>query len=202
MTITLWSLTLVDADNPEGDELEGALREKSKKLPGVVGPVDVFRDLVDRLRVANMVKRSREIRMMSVDGKTASFQSGADEPSIVGMEMSRQGRMNRIDMRSVGVKAEAKPIVDPDGMIQIGLEYDSSHLENSDRVAIAEVEGGKPLQAQVVKTERVYTTARLKPGSAVLVSSDLTESASPDSASPENANRETRLLVLAVEMVE
>jgi hypothetical protein len=193
IALTLWTLTITDAEGPEADELEGALRDKAKSLSGNVGSVGDVRELVGKLKVAGLLKKYREIRLMTVDGQVAAAQAGADQPSIVGTNFSDRGNTNVLQMRAVGTIVRAIPRRDTEGNIQVGLDYSCSSVTKSDRVNIAEMADSKPLAADVVTNTQVSTLVSIAPGEAVVVSGDATVDATGD---------ETQLIILAAEIVE
>jgi hypothetical protein len=197
IALTLWALTIGDANGPEADELEGALRDKAKNLSTDVGSVGDVRELVAKLKVAGLLKKYREIRLTTVDGQVVTAQSGADQPSVVGTQFSQQGTTNMLQMRAVGTMVRAIAKLDKDGRIQVGLDYNSSRVEKSERVNISQVKEREPLAADVVTSMQVNTLVSVAPGRAVVVSGDATME-----LTPEDSNGETQLLVLAAEIVD
>jgi hypothetical protein len=91
VAFTVWDVTIVDSSAPEADELVGKLIDKATNLPTVVGTADEVRDLITRLKAASLVRKSREFRLLTTDGQTASTQSGSDRPSIIATQVSPLG---------------------------------------------------------------------------------------------------------------
>jgi hypothetical protein len=83
IALTVWDLTISDSTGPESDELVGKLIDKTSNLPTVVGTADEVRDLVNRLKAASLVRKSREVRVLTTDGQPTYAQSGTSRPSVV-----------------------------------------------------------------------------------------------------------------------
>jgi hypothetical protein len=192
----VWVLTLSDIARPEADELTGELRDKANSLPAVVGTQDEVRTLIGRLNAAGLLRKSREIRLLTLDGQTARAQSGADEPSLVATNVSDVGQTNSIQYRSVGTIAELTPRIDTQSAIQVNLVYSSSHLVKSADVAVMRPKEGPQLLADRIVTQQINTLARLKSGTAALVWSDAMRQ-----VSDEGAEGETKLMILAAAVI-
>ena len=88
IAVTVWDLTISDSTGPESDELVGKLIDKANNLPTVLGTADEVRDLVSRLKAANLMRKSREFRLLATDGQLSSTQSGADRPSVIATQVT------------------------------------------------------------------------------------------------------------------
>jgi len=196
IALTLWVLTITESQGPEAGELEGALQDNATNRPALVGTHKVVRDMIAKLRVAGLLQKSREMRLVTLDGQTASAQTGADQPVIQATSSSNAGSINSIHYRSTGTIVQAKPVIDRDGFVQVGLNFDSSFFEISDGVVIAELAGKDPILAPVIARNSVTTLARIESGSAVLVSSD----AKHDATSEKKSGR-VELVILGAEIV-
>jgi hypothetical protein len=91
VAFTVWDVTIAEPSAPETDELVGKLIDKATSLPTVVGTADEVRDLIGRLKAASLLRKSREFRLLTTDGQTASTQSGSDRPSVIATQVSPMG---------------------------------------------------------------------------------------------------------------
>jgi Flp pilus assembly secretin CpaC len=197
IALTVWALTIKESGGPEANELEGALRDKANHLPAAVGTQKDVRDMVAKLKVAGLLHKSREIRLLALAGETATALMSADLPVIQAMNFApTSGTINTIMYRSVGTIVEAKPVVDSDGLVQVGLTYECSFLDAGGGVVIAELPEKEPVRAPAIVRQTTTTLVRLESGKAVLVSSDATQDTSND-----KSTAQVDLLILAAEIV-
>jgi Bacterial type II and III secretion system protein len=209
ISLSVWILTLAEsateestalaANEQSGDlteELSDKLHDKANNLPAVVGTREDVRALIGRLKVAGLLQKSREVRIQTLNGQTAVAQMGTDQPSITATQINDRGTTNNIMMRSVGTIVSVTPRIDTEGAIQVGFEYNSTRLEQSTDIALAEFEGHKPMMASFTVNQQSTTVVRLKSGSAVLVWSDATR----ESDGSETGG-ETQMIILAAEVV-
>jgi hypothetical protein len=196
IALTLWTLTIKESTAPESSELESELRDKVNRLPSVVGTQKEVRDMVAKLKVAGVLHKSREIRLLALAGESATALTGADQPVIQAMNFTPTGTTNSIMYRSIGTIVEAKPIVDSDGLVQVGLTYECSFLDDAGGAVIAELQDKEPIRAPAVVRKSSTSLVRLENGKAVLVSSDTTQ----DASNEENPGQ-VDLLILAAEIV-
>ena len=191
IAISVWMLTLTSPSGPEADELTSQLHDKANNMPAILGTRDDVQKLIGRLNVAGMLRKSREVRLLTVNGHPANSQSGADEPRIVATNVSDQGQMNSIQYQSVGTIVRATPRIDTDGAIQVSLVYNSSDITKSDDVAISRPVEGKEMMADVTTKHQIETIVRVKNGTAALVWSNVTDDLSRKAAS------EIQMIILA-----
>jgi hypothetical protein len=198
IAVTVWSLTIKESTGPEAGELEGALRDKANHLPAAVGTQKEVREMIAKLKVAGLLHKSREIRLLALAGETAEALMSADQPVIQATNFAPGGgTINTIMYRSVGTIVEAKPIIDSDGLVQVGLTYECSFLDDANGEIIAERKEKEPLRAPAIVRKSATTLARVESGKAVLVSSDATQD-----ASNEKNPGQVDLLILAAEIVD
>jgi hypothetical protein len=196
IAVTLWTLTISEASGPEAGELEGALRDKATGLPTAIGTRKEVADLLAKLKVAGLLQKSRELRLTAVDGVEASTAIGSEQPKVQATTVAREGRSNTIMYRTLGTQVRVTPVVDDDGMIQVGLSYETSYFDEENGEVIDEREGAQPITAPAIVSKSSNTVARVPNGRAVLVSSDATHDASDE----KNPGR-VELLILAAEIV-
>jgi type II secretory pathway component GspD/PulD (secretin) len=152
--------------------------------------------MIAKLKVAGLLHKSRVIRLTTLDGQTATSITGMDQPVIQGTSISDAGFSNSIQYRATGTIVRATPLIDSDGLIQVGLNYESSSVENSDGVVMAELKDQDPILAPLIVRKTTTTVARLQNGKAALVSSD-----AEHDASDEKKPGQVDLLILAAEIV-
>ena len=181
IAVTVWALTVSPSHSPEKDEPVGKLIAQAHDIPVVIGNRDEVRQLVDRFRVAGVLRKSREVRVMTLDGLAASAHSGSDQPRVTAVTITNFGRTNNTQYQPIGTVIQVAPRIDSTGMIQVSLTYHTSSMQKSKDVVLAEPTDGKAIMADLVRNEQATTTVRLKSGSAMLVKSDSTQETSDDS---------------------
>ena len=99
--------------------------------------------------------------------------------------------------RSIGTIVQAKPRIDSEKRIQVEFEYNASYTEPSNDVAMFETNDGKSkIVPEMIVSQQLQTTAKMKNGAAVLVKSD-TSSGSAD----KSTGRQTDLVIVGCETV-
>lgn len=214
IALTVWILTIGDSAEPPSDEASANFASRVQNLSEKFASAEEVQELIGRLKVASMLRSLREIRLTTLNGKSASTQTGRLQPRIVATQISPwqrrtvvrpEGRdgaiqpdtddsmvMNSVTNERIGTIIEALPRIDSSGAIQISLKYESSEVEKSPEVVLSEVPGRKPMLATRVVVEQLETSLRLKSGTAVLVRSDASQVMTGDSPTSE-----TQLLILA-----
>lgn len=193
--ITLWAVRLNDSDK-NGDESKRGLAPRTE-IPTEFGSIDGVRALVNGLASSGRVRSSRELRVLVLDGQSARVQIGADKPQVASANVTSMGRSNSVIYRSIGTIVQAKPRIDSEKRIQIEIEYNASYTEPSNDVTMFETSDGKSkIVPEMIVTQQLQTTAKMKNGAAVLVKSD-TSSGSTDKSTV----RQTDLVILGCETV-
>ncbi len=196
VALTVWVLTVSDSATPETDELIGQLVDKANSLPVVIGKSDDVRDLVKRLKVAGLLSTSREYRLLTLDGQQVTSQAGSNHPTIVATNITNRGRTNSINFQQVGTMITATARIDAASGILVSLDYQASGVEKSRDVAIDQPGEGQPTFADIMATQQINTTVRLKSGTALLVRSDATQDFGEKST-----GGQTRLIILSATVI-
>jgi type II/III secretion system protein len=190
IALSVWILKLSASHEEADPELTATISAQTENLSPVIGTVSEVRELVARMRVAGLLGKERELRMVTVDGQPVTAQIGRNQPRIVGTSSDpRRGQVNSLKMEEIGVMIKAVPQIDSDEQIQVSLEIGESGFEKSTDVVIAMPAEGGPLFADVVTTRQFNTTARVKSGNAVLLQRDATRDST-------DASRDTTELII------
>jgi hypothetical protein len=193
IVLTVWAVTV---SSPNEKTEDSKTLDGLKSLPVRFDSFDKVRHLIQRLKSAGLVRSIKELRLVCVDGQSSHVQAGSNQPTIVGTNRGREGRMNTIKYESIGTVIEAASRIDADKRLQVQLTYNRSNLEKSKEIVLDEPVDGKPSYADIVYTQQMKTNARMKSGTALLLQSDTTSFSVKD-ATPE----ETQLIILGAEVL-
>jgi Flp pilus assembly secretin CpaC len=172
LTLTLWVVTLAEPTGHVEDNSKAKLKDLLDKLPPEFHSLNEVRDFIKSLKAANRVRASRELRMITLDGQSATVQVGSDLPTIQGTSVSNRGRQNSLMYRSIGTIVDARPQIDSEKHIQVQLDYNMSDMAKSNDVALSEDNDGKSQFADVMIKRQFKTTVWLKNGCAVIAHCD------------------------------
>jgi hypothetical protein len=172
IAITVWVFTVKHAVAPEDEEPVGSLLDRAVALPTVVGTVEEVRDLVGRLKAAGLLEQLSEFRLSSLDGQSGTLQNGANEPRIVATNVDPvAGQSNSLNVQAVGSVLKVLPRITSANDIELSVEYNSSDIEKSNEIVIYKPVKGEPMFADLVVTNQITSSVRLKSGTAILFSS-------------------------------
>jgi hypothetical protein len=202
VAMNVWVLTVsatgTSAGGQLGNEPIADLVARAKGLPVTLGSRDDVRDWISKLQVAGVLERVREFRLTAVSGQSASVQNGETIPQVTSTSQTEFGRVNSLQMTSVGTIVQVQPRIDAEGQLKVAINYSSSSLEKSNEVALSESrDGSNRMMASRVVNQQYQSTVRLKTGAAALVNSDTTSQLAGDSAGVR-----MQLVILAAEIVQ
>ncbi|MEX2315943.1 MAG: hypothetical protein WD669_02255 [Pirellulales bacterium] len=176
IALNLWVLTVEAPRDKAAEDLTASLLARSNDLPLVIGTRDDVRVLVGKLTVAGLLARSREFRVIALNGQPVSIQSGGNQPRIVvargGGQGGGGGGMNQVQYQSVGTNISFLPRVVAGGNVDVQLYLTTNEQEEARNVPVAVGPDGNPITATRTTNQQLQTTARVKAGAAVLVQSD------------------------------
>lgn len=168
ITVNVWVLTLSASRDQMADDLVAALAKKAVNLPPIVGSTDEVRELIEKLKVANLLESAREFRIMALDGQPGIVNTGEVTPRVSGVAVARGGlRSTGLNQVNIGTQIQVLPHVAGDGSLQVSVQYTMSDVEKAPDVEIAE-----GMLADRTKNQSTNTTVRLRSGTAVVVQSD------------------------------
>jgi hypothetical protein len=202
ISLNLWVLTIEMPRDKVGDDLVAGLAARANELSTVVGSRDDVRVLIGKLSVAGILKRSREFRIMAMDGQQAYLQSGANEPQITASSIvggaragAGGGRVNSITYNPIGTLIHILPGISQGSNIDVQLQFSASEIEEAPSVLLAEQVDVKPIMATRITTQQLQTNTRVKNGTAVLLQSDVI------SEPAGTANVRTQLIILGASII-
>jgi hypothetical protein len=175
IALNLWVITIDVPREKAAEDLTASLAARANDLPVVIGSRDDVRVLVGKLTVAGLLARSREFRVMALNGQPASIQAGGNQPRI--MVAARGGGLgggaNQVQYRSVGTNISFLPRIVAGGNVDVQLVLSTNEQEDANNVPVGIGPDGNPVTATRTTNQQLQTTARVKSGAAALVQSDV-----------------------------
>jgi hypothetical protein len=159
-------------DVPHAALAEGLARDLNQP-PGGERPVswsDRARELLDTKARDATIELFFQVQLATLEGQPTTLQIGRQLPRVTGATMSQRGMMNSVTYQNHGVMAELIPVVQSDGGVLVGIQFEATSPGAEDEGApLAVTAEGQQVRAPTTETATVKTTVLARPGETVVV---------------------------------
>ena len=92
ISLTVWAITIGGGLDAPDDDISVDFAERVSNLPDRFESAQEVRELIGQLRVAGMLRKSREFRLTTLEGQPVEAQAGSNRPRIIATNISPQPR--------------------------------------------------------------------------------------------------------------